>query len=173
MTFSDLKDFLINRMRMSHIYQPVMLMTLLKNGGVASVESLAKDLLINDQSQMEHYDNVTKNMVGRILTKNNIVKRDGNSFNLLDYETFNEKERNELINICQNKLFEYIDKRGKRIFQHRRKSSGYISGSIRYQVLSRAKSRCELCGIPNDQKALEVDHIIPRNMGGSDDINNL
>ena len=41
MTFSDLKDFLINRMRMSHIYQPVMLMTLLKNGGVASVESLA------------------------------------------------------------------------------------------------------------------------------------
>mgnify|MGYP003321035262 FL=1 len=173
MTFSDLKDFLINRMRMSHIYQPVMLMTLLKNGGVASVESLAKDLLINDQSQMEHYDNVTKNMVGRILTKNKVVKRDGNSFNLLDYETFNEKERNELINICQNKLFEYIDKRGKRIFQHRRKSSGYISGSIRYQVLSRAKSRCELCGIPNDQKALEVDHIIPRNMGGSDDINNL
>ena len=84
MTFSDLKDFLINRMIMSHIYQPVMLMTLLKNGGVASVESLAKDLLINDQSQMEHYDNVTKNMVGRILTKNKVVKRDGNSFNLLD-----------------------------------------------------------------------------------------
>ena len=99
MTFSDLKDFLINRMRMSHIYQPVMLMTLLKNGGVASVESLAKDLLINDQSQMEHYDNVTKNMVGRILTKNKVVKRDVNSLNLLDYETFNEKERNELINI--------------------------------------------------------------------------
>ena len=98
MTFSDLKDFLINRMRMSHIYQPVMLMTLLKNGGVASVESLAKDLLINDQSQMEHYDNVTKNMVGRILTKNNVVKRDGNSFNLVDYERFNEKERNELMN---------------------------------------------------------------------------
>ena len=55
MTFSDLKDFLINRMRMSHIYQPVMLMTLLKNGGVASVESLAKDLLINDQSQIGYY----------------------------------------------------------------------------------------------------------------------
>ena len=55
MNFSDLKDFLINRMRMSHIYQPVMLMTFLKNGGVASVESLAKDLLINDQSQMGYY----------------------------------------------------------------------------------------------------------------------
>ena len=72
MTFSDLKDFLTIRMRMTHIYQPVMLMTLLKNGGVASVESLAKDLLINDQSQMEHYDNVTKNMVGRVLTNNKV-----------------------------------------------------------------------------------------------------
>ena len=55
MNFIDLKDFLTNRMRMSHIYQPVMLMTLLKNGGVASVESLAKDLLINDQSQIGYY----------------------------------------------------------------------------------------------------------------------
>ncbi len=55
MTSSDRKDFLINRMRMSHICQLVMLMTLLKNGGVASVESLAKDLLINDQNQMGYY----------------------------------------------------------------------------------------------------------------------
>ena len=69
MTFPELKDFLMNRMRMSHIYQPVMLMSLLKNGGVSSVESLAKDLLINDQSQMEYYDKVTKNMVGKVLTK--------------------------------------------------------------------------------------------------------
>ena len=99
MTFSDLKDFLINRMMMSHIYQPVMLMTLLKNGGVASVESLAKDLLINDQSQMEYYDKVTKNMVGKVLTKNNVVKKEGNSFNLLDFDSYSEKERNELINI--------------------------------------------------------------------------
>ena len=58
MTFSDLKDFLINRMRMSHIYQPVMLMTLLKNGGVASVESLAKDLFINDQTLIGYYMNL-------------------------------------------------------------------------------------------------------------------
>ena len=55
MTFSDLKDFLINRMRMFHIYQSVMLMTLLNYGGVASVESLAKDLLIKDQSQLGYY----------------------------------------------------------------------------------------------------------------------
>ena len=126
MTFPELKDFLMDKMRMSHIYQPVMLMSLLKNGGISSIESVAKDLLINDQSQMEYYDNVTRNMVGKVLTKNNVVKKEGNSFNLLDFESYSEKERNELINICQNKLYDYIDKRGKRIFQHRRKSSGYI-----------------------------------------------
>ena len=69
MTFPELKDFLMNKMRMSHIYQPVMLMSLLKNGGISSIESVAKDLLINDQSQMEYYDKVTKNMVGKVLTK--------------------------------------------------------------------------------------------------------
>ena len=32
---------------------------------------------------------------------------------------------------------------------------------------------CEVCGISNDKKALEVDHILPRSNGGSDEINNL
>ena len=37
-----LADFLKNKMRMSHIYQPVMLMELLSNKGNASVEDIAK-----------------------------------------------------------------------------------------------------------------------------------
>jgi len=40
-------------------------------------------------------------------------------------------------------------------------------------VLKRAKFRCELCGISADVKALEVDHIRPRNRGGTDDPDNL
>ena len=50
---------------------------------------------------------------------------------------------------------------------------GYIPGTLRYEVLKRAKFRCELCGISAEEKALEVDHIIPRNQGGSDDLWNL
>ena len=160
-------------MRMSHIYQPVMLMTLLKEGGVASIETLSKTLLIEDNSQQEYYINITKNMVGRVLKSHGIVQKDRKSFKLRDYETYTEEQRIELIQICQEKLNEYIEKRGKRIFEHRRKSAGYISGSIRYNVLKEAKFRCELCGISADTKALEVDHIIPRNKGGSDEMNNL
>ena len=160
-------------MRMSHIYQPVMLMTLLKEGGVASIETLSKKLLIEDKSQQEYYGNITRNMVGRVLNNHGIVQKDGQIFKLRNYETYTEDQRIELIQICQEKLNEYIEKRGKRIFEHRRKSAGYISGSIRYNVLKDAKFRCELCGISADTKALEVDHIMPRNKGGSDEINNL
>ena len=173
MHFSDLKHFIIKRMRMSHIYQPVMLMTLLKEGGVASIETLSKKLLIEDKSQQEYYGNITRNMVGRVLNNHGIVQKDGKVFKLRDYETYTEDQRIELVQICQEKLNEYIEKRGKRIFEHRRKSAGYISGSIRYNVLKDAKFRCELCGVSADTKALEVDHIMPRNKGGSDEINNL
>ena len=160
-------------MRMSHIYQPMMLMTLLKEGGVASIETLSKKLLIEDKSQQEYYGNITRNMVGRVLNNHGIVQKDGEIFKLRNYETYTEDQRIELIQICQEKLNEYIEKRGKRIFEHRRKSAGYISGSIRYNVLKDAKFRCELCGVSADTKALEVDHIIPRNKGGTDDISNL
>jgi diadenosine tetraphosphate (Ap4A) HIT family hydrolase len=52
-------------------------------------------------------------------------------------------------------------------------AEGEISGTLRYEVLKRARFRCELCGIPADEKALQVDHIRPRSRGGADDISNL
>jgi len=41
--YTNLLEFITDkrRMRMSHIYQPVMSMTLLRNGGKASVEQIA------------------------------------------------------------------------------------------------------------------------------------
>lgn len=40
-------------------------------------------------------------------------------------------------------------------------------------MLKRAAFRCELCGASAEDRALEVDHIVPRNFGGSDDPSNL
>jgi HNH endonuclease len=48
-----------------------------------------------------------------------------------------------------------------------------VSGTLRYEVLKRAVFRCELCGVSAEDRALEVDHIVPRNLGGSDDLSNL
>jgi hypothetical protein len=44
-------------------------------------------------------------------------------------------------------------KRGTAVYDHRRAAIGYLSGSLRYEVLKRAGFRCELCGISADVRA--------------------
>ncbi len=161
-------------MRMSHIYQPVMLIELLKNGGISSCRKIAKSLLNEDESQIEYYEKITKNMVGKVLTINRkITEKKDDEYLLTNFRDLSKKEVKELIELCKSKIDDFTKKRGEGIWEHRKLSSGYISGSIKYEVLKRAKFRCELCGIPAKDRALEVDHIIPKSKGGSDDISNF
>lgn len=172
-SFRRLLKFLTSEMRMSHIYQPAMLVELLQKGGSASVTEIAQSLLSRDRSQVEYYEHITKNMVGEVLTKSReITAKDGNKYSLLGFSDLEPAEIAELISLCEQKVTEFLEKR-EDPWGHRKKSSGYISGTIRYRILSRAKFRCELCGVSADQKALEVDHILPRNHGGGDQESNL
>ncbi|MFC1936901.1 HIT domain-containing protein, partial [Chloroflexota bacterium] len=145
------------------------------NGGTCYEIDIAKTILLHDESQIDYYKRIIANMVGRVLRNHKIVKRDRatKQYQLTGYENLTLDQKNHLMELCQTRLDKYVDARGKKIFEHRKKSEGYISGSIRYEVLKRAKYRCELCGISAEIKALEVDHIIPRNKGGSDEINNF
>ena len=162
-------------MRMSHIYQPVLLIDLLENKGLHHERDIAKSLLSYDKSQIEYYTKIANNMVGKVLKNHKIVSRDKNTkeYSLSDFDTYTELQKQELVNLCKEKLLAFVEKRGDSVYDHRKKSLGYISGTIRYEVLKRAKFRCELCGISADKKALEVDHILPRNHGGTDDISNF
>ena len=173
-TFDELSDFIRNQMRMSHVYQPVMLMELLKRGGLASTRDIAKALLVEDISQIEYYERITKNMPGRVLTTNRgITEKQGDSYHLKGFDDLSVTEVEELFGLCADEHKSFVERRGDRIWSHRKKSSGYISGTLRYEILKRAKYRCELCGISAVDKALEVDHILPRNQGGTDDSSNL
>ena len=173
----DLEEYINKRMQMSHIYQPVMLKVLLENSGEASVDQIASALLTYDQSQVEYYGKRTKQMVGKVLTKNGVVEpiRSGRATKgyRLNSEALTEAQRASLIAKCDNSISDYLDKRGDRIWQHRASESGYVSGSTRYNVLKRAKYRCELCGAHETQVALHVDHIMPRSKGGPDDLSNF
>jgi ATP adenylyltransferase len=175
MTHKQLAEFIDRGMRMSHIYQPVMLIELLKNDGRLSADSIARALLAHDQSQIEYYLRITNNMVGRVLRNRNVVERERETkqYTLNGFENLQKREIEDLTARCQARLEAYIESRGDRIYQHRKQSSGYISGTLRYEILKLAKFRCELCGIAAEEKALEVDHILPRNHGGSDDLSNL
>lgn len=159
---------------MSHIYQPVMIRELVKHGGSATVDEIATALLAFDPSQVEYYSIRTKNMVGKILTQIGIVNPIKDRRSTVGYQlNVPVSSQEELIALCDTKIEEYLDRRGQRVWDHRRKTSGYVPGTIRYEVLKRAKFRCELCGISAEDKALEVDHILPRINGGSDEITNF
>ena len=173
----DLEEYINKRMQMSHIYQPVMLKVILENSGEASVDQIVSALLTYDQSQVEYYGKRTKQMVGKVLTKNGVVEpiRSGRATKgyRLNSEALTEAQRASLIAKCDKSISDYLDKRGDRIWQHRASESGYVSGSTRYNVLKRAKYRCELCGAHETQVALHVDHIMPRSKGGPDDLSNF
>jgi ATP adenylyltransferase len=62
--FKQLEDFIRNKMRMSHIYQPVTLRELLQRKGNATAKQTARALLSHDKSQIESYEQITRNMVG-------------------------------------------------------------------------------------------------------------
>src|SRR4028119_362317 len=104
MSFNDLADFIENRMRMSHVYQPVMLMRLLTNKGRASVRDIARSILQHDDSQIEYYESVTNKMVGRVLRSHEVVRKEGDRYLLSGFEGLGEEEVARLIELCQGRL---------------------------------------------------------------------
>ncbi len=173
-TYHKLRKFIAEEMRMSQVYQPVMLIELLKSGGQASVEQIAKAILDKDPTQLEYFAEVVKNMVGKVLTKNRgITNKEGNTYFLIDSHQLSVEETQELIAQCEQRITDFESKRGDTVWAHRKRGHRPISGSVRYEVLSRAKFRCELCGISADEKNIEVDHIHPKSLGGKDEISNF
>ena len=110
---------------MSHIYQPVMLMELLKNKGKASTDSIAKQFLRYDEAQIEYYQHITKIMPGKVLTNNlEIMSKQKNSYAIDNFDELKSGEVKELIQICQKKIDEYISKRGKKIWSTEKNLQG-------------------------------------------------
>ena len=173
MTFSELKKFLSKDMRLANIYQPVMLLSLLERRGTCHEQDIASVILSYDLSQLDYYTKITNDMVGKVLRNRNIVEKNGKNYSLNGFDKLTPLEIEKLKLLCQTKLIEFIESRGESIWSHRKKASGCISGTIRYEVLKRSKFHCELCGISAQEKALEVDHIIPINCCGSDELSNF
>ena len=172
--YIEIKDFIQNRMRMSHVYQPVMLSELLQKNGKADSSEIATVLLNKDQSQIDYYQHIVNGMVGKVLRSHALVTklpRQADYF-LKGYSELNAEEIQQLIALCEEKLKDFESKRGDSVWEHRSRNRKLVSGTVRYSVLKRANYRCELCGIKADDKALEVDHIVPKSLGGADDLTN-
>lgn len=101
----SLKSFLLKKMQMSHIYQPVMIKTLLEKNGTATQTEIAKSILQYDFSQIEYYENVVKNMVGRVLSRHKIVSKEKKIYTLLSISDL-EDEAEDIISLCDQKIEE-------------------------------------------------------------------
>ena len=172
-TYERLRDYIAKRMRMSHVYQPLMLMELLGRRSPAPARDVARRILGEDVTQIEYYTERVKRMVGKVLTGNGITRYDQGAYGLVGGEELSDAERDQLLQLCRQRLDAFREQRGEEVFAHRSRHRTPISGSIKYRVLTRAKGRCECCGAHEHQRALEVDHIVPRNHGGSDELSNL
>jgi predicted ATP-dependent Lon-type protease len=76
--YERVRLFLLTQMRMSHVYQPLMIRRLLLSGGEASRRAIAEEILSRDPTQLEYYELIVRDMVGRVLTaKPDVVRRRG------------------------------------------------------------------------------------------------
>ena len=166
-----LRDY-ISTMQMQHVYQPVMLIELLKSKGEASEQTIAKAILNIDPVQQAYYQDKVRNMVGKVLRNNGVTERSGSTHKLVGFEQLSESEVAELLDLCRERLSEEIDTRGEDFFKHRATDRVEVPGTVRQQVFERAKGRCECCGISKEERPLDIDHIVPRSLGGANDISN-
>ena len=73
-------------MRMSHVYQPLMLMELLGRRSPAPAQDVARRILGEDVTQIEYYTERVKRMVGKVLTFNGITRYERGTYALVGGE---------------------------------------------------------------------------------------
>ena len=170
-SYQRLEHFITKKMMMQHIYQPVMLKTLLQQEGEASVTDIARAIVCNDREQIKEYEKTTKKMVGKVLTDNHgITEKQKNKYILKGFGDLSQEEVTSLISLCDHKLEKYLSNPKN---AQASTSKGFIDPAFRYRVIARAKGHCELCFTPFTESPAHVDHILPKSKGGSDDISNF
>ncbi len=174
--FEDMRDFIARRMKMTHIYQPLMIKTLLESNNEATAEDVARGFLNEDKAQLEYYTLIAKRWPSITLRRHNVVSYNREAGKgvfrlLLDGATRAQKAR--LVELCEARINEYVDRTLRLPWYNRRGSREHIPGKLRYDVLAKSGGICVACGASARQRALEVDHIVPVNRGGTSDISNL
>ena len=156
-------------MSMTHVYQPVMIKTLLESGNCATVDDIAKEFINWDYSLLEYYKRRVMVWPKRTLTGHKIVSYSKNVFTLLLDDDVTPEQKRHLVEICDGRTDQYVENYPDRLgTKNNRDATLQIQ---RYDIMARAKGICAACGCRD--KALDVDHILPVNKGGTDEASNL
>ena len=84
LTVAELVDFIENKMRMSHIYQPLLIQSLVESGGQATLRELAVKFLTEEEAEIREMMKTIKKMPVHVLSAKNksrktpfVEERDG------------------------------------------------------------------------------------------------
>lgn len=174
MTLEELIDFIERRMSMSHVYQPLLIRALLDAGGTATLLQTAIAFVSQDESLINEAEKTIVRMPTPVLQKHGVGEYDKNARLLrLNVPSLSLQDRARLRMLCDQRLGEYLAKRGMSIWDYRLIDDSDVPYDLRYRVLAESDRRCALCGVTPKERPLDVDHIIPRTRGGTNDTANL
>jgi len=173
-TFQELVGFLQSKrgLQMSHIYKPVMLLGVLNRGGRATKRDIATDFALSDTQQVEFYrSKIVHKMPGWRLVRDGLLEYDGESYAATGvFAALSKDEKGIIREVLKSRITDYLNTRK---YPFGDSNNDAVRGSVRYEVLKRAGGRCELCGDSSRNIQIDVDHIVPRSKGGSNDLSNL
>jgi hypothetical protein len=187
-TYERLRDYIAKRMRMSHVYQPLMLMELLGRRSPAPSQDVARQILGEDVSQIDYYTERVKRMVGKVLTGNGITRYERGAYGLVSGEELSDAERDQLLELCRQRLDAFREQRGEEVgcLLTQKPAASGTGTATAPRSAARSNTGCSpapgaatnaaapaVAWQTSHQRALEVDHIIPKNQGGSDVLSKL
>ena len=71
LTVAELVDFIEHKMRMSHIYQPLLIQSLVESGGQATLRELAVKFLTEEEAEIREMMKTIKKMPVHVLSAKN------------------------------------------------------------------------------------------------------
>ena len=122
-------------------------------------------------------------------TFNGITRYDQGTYDLVGGEELSDAEREELLQLCRQRLDAFREQRGEEVgclLTQKPAASGTGAATAPRRSAARSRSGCSpgpkaaanaaaqaVAQQTPHQRALDVDHIMPMNQGGSDDLSNL
>jgi ATP adenylyltransferase len=171
MNAEQLLNFVTTEMRMSHVYQPLLIRSLLDAGGKASLRQVATDFVSEDEAQLRYYEQRIKAMPLKVLKNHGVCGYDNGVISLkVGKLTF--EQRAVLRAACEKRISTFLQQRGEDIWDQGALNVEPLGESLRFEILKRDRV-CQLCGAGPKDAVLEVDHVVPRSKGGSNEPDNL
>ncbi len=174
MDAAELLNFLEHKMSMTHIYQPLIIRSLLDAGGSATVRQLAVELAKSNEMDLRYYEKIVKRWPRGTLRKHGVIEVEADRF-VLQVKKLSFQERSRLRAACDQKIGEFLTERGLDTWYY---SRDLVPTSLAYEVFRRCRGVCQACGAGADEERLEIDHIKPRKpssgkTGGKTTLDNL